>query len=247
MGKGMASLAVFSAILLSACVSGATPRDAYSVAGLSDGFRKTVFGAEYGALALADTFSQSYVRRFEGPVRFFVRAPVKGDERRKRQVERFITRIDRLIDSFDAVVVRAERDANFVVHLVPRALYAETVRERIYDGEPTPVRGRCLVRARFTRDGISRSDAVIVTDEGGSLFSRCMTEEILQGLGPLNDDASLTKSIFNDTSRFTNFRRFDRLLLNMLYDRRIRSGFSRSEVEPLLPDLAESALQAVKR
>ncbi len=172
----------------------------------------------------------------------------RGDERRQKEVERFIARIDRLIDNFDAVVVRNERPTPISsFNLVPRALYAETVRARIYDGEPTPVRGRCLVRARFTRDGISRSDAVIVTDEGGSLFSRCMTEEILQGLGPLNDDASLAKSIFNDTSRFTNFRRFDRLLLNMLYDRRIRSGFSRSEVEPLLPDLAEGALQAVQR
>ena len=91
-----------------------------------------------------------------------------------------------------------------------------------------------MVRSIFTRAGISRSDAVIVSDEGESLFRRCMTEEILQGLGPLNDDRSLSLSMFNDTSHFTNFRRFDRYILNMLYDPRVQNGASKKATQPVL-------------
>ena len=48
--------------------------------------------------------------------------------------------------------------------------------------------GKCLVRVVSTSAGIIRSDAVIVADEGDFLFRRCTVEEVLQGLGPVNDD-----------------------------------------------------------
>jgi hypothetical protein len=94
-----------------------------------------------------------------------------------------------------------------------------------------------MVRSIFSRAGISRSDAVIVSDEGESLFRRCMTEEILQGLGPLNDNRSLKLSMFNDASQFTNFRRFDRYILNMLYDRKVKNGASKIAVQRVLPSV----------
>ena len=51
--------------------------------------------------------------------------------------------------------------------------------------------GRCVVRVVSGPGGIARADAVIVADEGETLFRRCLIEEVLQGLGPLNDDARL--------------------------------------------------------
>ena len=74
-----------------------------------------------------------------------------------------------------------------------------------------------IVRVLSRRSGILRSDAVIVSDQGHSLFQRCMIEEILQGLGPVNDDKSLVHSVFNDETSFDYFTQFDRLILNMLY------------------------------
>lgn len=231
---------IFVVMLITLAFAGiSSPGLSFTRADVIDGFVKTVFGSEFGALP----FSRSYVRKFRGTVRFYIRSEV-GAQRRQR-VERFVRSLNGLINNFSSVVVQNERQANFVVHVVTRKNYARTVRERVTRNDSSAVRGRCQVRAVFTRSGISRSDAVIVADEGEALFRRCMTEEVLQGLGPLNDDRSLTDSMFNDTSRYTRFRRFDRIILNMLYDPRIKSGMSATQVKPLLPAVYRSVVQHI--
>ena len=208
---------------------------AYTDAELIDGFNKTVFGSEYGGLLANTILAQPYVRKFPGPVRFYVRSEVGLAQ--KARVQKFIARLKPLIAGLRVQLVARERQANFVVHVVPRNRYEQTVRNRVYKGEQATVRGLCMVRSIFSPRGISRSEAVIVADQGANLFNRCMTEEILQGLGPLNDDRSLKASMFNDTTRFTSFRRFDRIILNMLYDRRIKIGAQQSDVQRLLPSV----------
>ena len=61
---------------------------------------------------------------------------------------------------------------------------------------------------------------------------------MLQGLGPVNDDATLPESVFNDASRHASFTPFDRHILNMLYHPSIRAGMTRMEVRRLLPAIA---------
>jgi hypothetical protein len=68
-----------------------------------------------------------------------------------------------------------------------------------------------------------------------------MIEEILQGLGPLNDNNSLPESIFNDDSNHTSFTSFDRLILNMLYDKRIKNGARQRTVNKILPNVLADA------
>lgn len=230
---------IFSLFLAGASLT-ARAASPYSNEALIDGFNKTVFGSEYSGL-----FSQKYVHKFPVTVRFYVRSYVyaKSTRNSKTEVERFIRTLSGLIHGLRVKIVRRERDANFVVHVVNRADYPKIVRSKVYHKTNAPVRGRCLVRSIFNRNGIIRSDAVIVVDEGRNLFQRCMTEEILQGLGPLNDDRSLAKSMFNDTSLYTSFRRFDRFILNMLYDRRVKNGVSRADVQSILP----SVLRRVRR
>ena len=199
----------------------------YSQQAIIDGFNKTVFGSEYSAL-----LQKTYVHKFPGTVRFYIHSDASGS--RKAQVRRFILSLKGLIHRLPVKIVSRERDANFVVHIVKRRDYERTVSVKIFKGRSNLAQGRCMVRSIFTRAGISRSDAVIVSDEGESLFRRCMTEEILQGLGPLNDDRSLSLSMFNDTSHFTNFRRFDRYILNMLYDPKVQNGASKKVTQPVL-------------
>ena len=201
---------------------------------LIDGFNKTVFGSEYAGL-----LSRSYVRKFAKPVRFYIHSHVhtKAVSNSKGEVEAFIRSLPKLIHGLQIKIVTDQRQANFVVHIVNRADYRSTVRTEVFKQQNASVHGRCMVRSMFTRSGISRSDAVIVADEGKSLFHRCMTEEILQGLGPLNDNRSLSQSMFNDTSLFTSFRRFDRFILNMLYDSKIKNGATRRDVKVILPSV----------
>ncbi|MDD9910451.1 MAG: DUF2927 domain-containing protein [Ahrensia sp.] len=213
----------------------------HSDSSLIDGFEKTVFGSEYSGFVL----SSQYVRKFQQPVRFHVKA--NGFGKRKADVTRFLRRLSGLIKGLDVEIVSDAAKANFVVHIVRRRDYGRTVRDEVFSGRDVTIRGRCMVRAVFSRRGISRSDAVIVADEGDALFQRCMVEEILQGLGPLNDDRSLKASMFNDATNFTSFRRFDRILLNMLYDPRIRAGASKRAVVPLLPEVVRDVKRRIYR
>ena len=52
--------------------------------------------------------------------------------------------------------------------------------------------------------------------------------------------------MLNDRSRHTKFTRFDRLILNMLYDRRIRNGDSQEKIQELLPEVLGSAKRRVR-
>ncbi len=100
-------------------------------------------------------------------------------------------------------------------------------------------------QGRIRVPGIKRSAAVIVSDEGEFLFHRCLVEEVLQGLGPMNDDDTLIHSVFNDRSHHSRFTAFDQILLNMLYDPRIKPGMSTTQLQNILPLVARDARRRV--
>jgi hypothetical protein len=81
------------------------------------------------------------------------------------------------------------------------------------------------------------SDVLIVADAGEFVFYDCIYEELLQSLGPINDDTTVPWSMFNDDVQMGFFDLYDQYLLNILYDRRIRPGMTRTEVEALLPEV----------
>ena len=147
--------------------------------------------------------------------------------------------LPQLIAGLEVQIVGDPGAANYRVFVLDRAEYREVITSEVYE-RPTSTfaPGRCLVRVVSSMSGISRSDAVIVADEGDFLFRRCMVEEILQGLGPVNDDRSLIESVFNDQSLYSEFTLFDRHILNMLYDPRIEPGMTKLEAGRVLPDVA---------
>ncbi|MDJ0930173.1 DUF2927 domain-containing protein [Breoghania sp.] len=72
-----------------------------------------------------------------------------------------------------------------------------------------------------------------------------MVEETLQGLGPMNDNDRLVHSVFNDTSEHDTFTRFDRMIMNMLYDPRIKPGMTARKMKPLLPSVIRETRRLV--
>ena len=60
---------------------------------------------------------------------------------------------------------------------------------------------------------------------------------MLQGLGLINDDASVPWTMFNDDVQMGFFDVYDQYLANILYDARVRPGMTQSEVDNLLPEL----------
>lgn len=226
-------LAATLLVLIAAALAWPAPVRAGSEAALVDGFMRTVFGSEFGGWA----WQSGIAKKFTGPVR--VQIEDRSEVRDASEAVAFIGSLPHLIRGLDLAFVEDAAAANFRVFIIDRADYRRVVTREIY-GRPSSgfAPGKCLVRVVSGRNGITRSDAVIVADEGDFLFRRCLVEEVLQGLGPVNDDPTLADSVFNDTSRHARFTHFDRQILNMLYDRRIRHGMSRSDAERVLPAVA---------
>ena len=227
------------AVVLALVVAG-LPARAASDDELLRGFNLTVFGAEFAPFGI----QSRYIRKFNGPVRFNIINLAKRD--RTAAVAQFIRSLNGSIYGLKTSTTRNPAGANFNVYVVDQADYVKVAREQVYKRSTARIPGKCLVRSVFSRNGIIRSDAVVVSDGGEALFKRCMIEEILQGLGPLNEHPSLKDSMFNDRSRHTSFTRFDRIILNMLYDRRIRNGASIASVQEILPAVLADAKRRVR-
>ncbi len=218
---------ILSALVFT-CLMFIAPANALSDEEIIQGFKLTVFGSEIAPIG----FQARYVHKFRGEVKFKIHD--LASTKRVQEVSRFIKTLETEINGLKTRIVNENERANFNVYVVDRADYVQTVREKIEKRRTAKVPGKCLVKSRFSRAGMIRSDAVIVSDEGEDLFKRCLIEEILQGLGPLNENTSLNKSVFNDTSKHTEFTEFDRIILNMLYDKRIKNGASERSVSKVL-------------
>jgi hypothetical protein len=107
---------------------------------------------------------------------------------------------------------------------------------------------QCL--SSFRKDGdfrIQHSDAILAVDVGDFKFYDCAYEELLQALGPINDDRSVPWTMFNDDVQMGFFDVYDQYLLNILYDPGIRAGMTRDRVRALLPGILPAVRTWVAR
>lgn len=194
---------------------------------LARAFFRVVFGLEYST---AQTDAQR-VKKYVEPVRFHVTNLSSRD--RRAATTRFLVDLPNRIGHLRTRIVRREADANFRVLLVDRSDFSRVVETQLR-ADAVAMGARCLVGVTTREGRILASTAVIVADDD-YLFHRCLVEEVLQGLGPMNDSSELPESVFNDTSRHAEFTAFDQALLNMLYHPAIRPGMTGGEVQQTLP------------
>jgi hypothetical protein len=99
----------------------------------------------------------------------------------------------------------------------------------------------CMVAAfSATADSPVYSKAVVVirAEHPDLLRLSCIHEELAQGLGLANDSPAARPSIFNDDEEFALLTHHDELLLQMLYDHRLRPGMTVDEVRPIAEQIA---------
>jgi hypothetical protein len=211
-------------------------RIAFSDAEIADGFFKIAFGAE---LRLAG--SGNGIRKFVGPVRVVVDNRARAD--RRADIAAVIDDIRASVAHLDIAVTQDSKAANVVVTVVrdrrelQRTMRSFYGRERAVEIERrlTP---RCLTG--FSEDPehrIQRAEVLLTADGGDFNFLDCAYEELLQALGPINDDRSVPWTMFNDDVQMGFFDVYDQYILNILYDPRVRPGMTRQQVEALLPDI----------
>lgn len=193
---------------------------------LADGFLATVFGAEYGG--------HRNLKKYTTPVVFSVVNSARID--RQASVRALVARLPTLVPGLKARMAKRGETGNFQIHIVDYADYRPMARE-LAGRKWGRVGGECIVRLNVGARGIAGSTAVISSDKGEKVFQRCLTAEILQGLGPMNDDKSLTQSMFNDHTHHARLMPFDRAILAALYDPRMRHGMTRREATAILPEV----------
>jgi DUF2927 family protein len=221
-------------------------RKAFTDAEILDGFFKVSFGAEFRVGG--DVVDR--VRKYEGPVRVFIDNQATLD--RRTQLTEVINEVGQRIKYLDIALTDRRTQANMVVSLVQerdlgkaiQAFYGRDVAPRIQRSlEP-----QCL--SGYSKDAgyrIRHAEVIIVVDAGEFVFYDCAYEEILQALGPINDDASIPWTMFNDAVHMGFFDIYDQLLLNVLYDPRIRPGMSRQEAGTVVPAILPDVRHFVAR
>jgi hypothetical protein len=192
----------------------AAERKAFTDAEIVDGFFKVTFGAEFHVAGGVDR-----IRKFDGPVRVFIDNRATPD--RTAQVEAAMADIRNRIRNLDIARTDRRDEANMIVSLVNdrdlarmiRTIYGIDRARRIQRSlEP-----QCL--SGFRKDESSRilrSDVIITADAGDFVFHDCVYEELLQALGPINDDTTVPWTMFNDDVQMGFFGVYDQYLLNIL-------------------------------
>jgi Protein of unknown function (DUF2927) len=211
-------------------------RTAFSDAEIAGGFFKIAFGAEFQLAGRANR-----VRKFDGPVRVFLEN--RAHANRRADIAAVISDIRTYVDHLDIALTEDRKVANIVVTLVRdhaalvRTIHSLYGRKRADEIERR-LRPRCL--SGFSEDAqhrIRRAEVLLTADGGDFSFLDCAYEELLQALGPINDDRSVPWTMFNDDVQMGFFDVYDQYILNILYDPRVRPGMTRPEIEVLLPDI----------
>lgn len=213
----------------------AEERKSFTDEEIFDGFFRVVFGAEFLVSGGVDR-----IRKYEGPVRVYADNRAKPD--RRAQLAEVVDDIRAKVQHLDIQMVEKRKDANVVVTLVRDRDLEKTIKQ-FYGKEQgdkimKSLEPQCL--SGFKKDElfrIQRSDIILAVDAGDFIFYDCVYEEMLQSLGPINDDDKLSSSMFNDEVQMGFFDIFDQYIVNLLYDPRIRAGMSKDQVKQLLPKI----------
>jgi hypothetical protein len=220
-------------------------RTEFTDAEILDGFMKITFGAELQVSKRVDR-----IRKYDGPVRVYVESLGRPD--RRAQLAKVIEDIGHRIANLDIATTAQRSDANVTVTLVRDRDLVKTIRSR-YGGSraesiETALQPQCL--SGFAKDEsyrIIRSEVILVVDAGEFVFLDCAYEEMLQALGPINDDNSVPWTMFNDEVSMGYFGFYDQLLLNILYDPRIKPGMTPEEARAVLPAILPDVRAHVAR
>lgn len=220
-------------------------RKNFTDAEITEGFFKITFGAELHFRGAVDR-----IRKYDRPIRVYVENRAKPD--RRAEVAEVVADIRARIEHIDISMTTDRKRADVVVTLVRNRDLNRTIRALFgRDNARRIVRSldpQCL--SGFRKDEnfrIVHSNVILTTDTGDFIFRDCAYEEILQSLGPINDDSSVPWTMFNDDVNMGFFDVYDQHILNILYDPRIRPGMTRDAVRALLPQVLPSVRAWVNR
>jgi Protein of unknown function (DUF2927) len=202
------------------------------------GFFKIAFGAE-----LQFGRRVERIRKFDEPVRVLVINHGLPD--RRVELAAVIAEVSAHVHHLDLMLTDDPKVANVIVTLVRSKDLNRTIRHIFGAGKAKQIARsldpQCL--SGFGKDQhyrIRRAEVILPVDAGEFTFLDCAYEELLQALGPINDDRSVPWTMFNDDVQMGFFSVYDQYLINLLYDPRIRPGMTKDQVRAIVPEILPS-------
>ena len=196
------------------------------------------------------------VRRWQAPVRFQLEYGASTDVATRRavrvEVSDYASHLSRVTRHPMSVV---DISGNFVVLMLnddERRAIGPRLQELVPGIPPDDValirdldrNNYCTVFAysRGSSPVYANAVALVRAELPPMLRKSCFHEELAQGLGLSNDSPTARPSIFNDDEEFALLTRHDELLLQILYDPRLRPGMTEAEARPVVLQIARELL-----
>ncbi len=245
-----ASVSAFGASDKQAAPPGA-PEDAppqytrFTAAELERGFFALAFGSDLRIGA-----RPRGIRRFDHPIR--ARVVGGGSIDRRIVMSRVIGDYAREVPALQLTESTAA-DADIELRLIdeknfPSALEA-AFGAKIAKAFVARTDPQCMTSVKSTADGaIVNSVSFIIVDKGDDVFLDCAYHELLHAFGLSNHDQHNPWTTLNQKRMVGYLTVYDRSLLTLLYDERIKPGMTPRQVRAVLPRLiAEHGLAARSR
>jgi hypothetical protein len=232
--------------ILLACVTGAVAQPSSHAAtfresDLRHGFFRLAFGSDM------QTFNEPTPRlhKFDRPVGVFISADPPDNPAAKVYrwaINDFIRQMPelhaRIIDETDA--------PDILVRLVPPEKFKEVLIASLGEALARPfirlTNPRCTTRLRIRDDGvILRADIFIPASHDLGDILDCAYHESLHAFGLMNHANDLRWTSLNQTRRASMLTGYDRALLQILYDPRLKAGMTTDDVERLWPRVVKGA------
>jgi len=207
----------------------------FSARELERGFLALAFGSDLRIGA-----KPRGVRRFDHPIRAAVIA--RGSVDRTLAMQRVIEEYERKVPDLHLSLAYDSTNADIDVRLIDEKDFRAALRDafgaRITETFIRRTDPQCMTSVKSDSDGaIVHSVSFIIVDQGNDVFLDCAYHELLHAFGLSNHDQHNPWTTLNQNRMVGYLTVYDRALLTLLYDPRIRPGMTRRQVRHALPRL----------
>lgn len=202
---------------------------------LSRGFFALAFGSDF----LVGQKPKG-IRRYDHPISVHIVSASKID--RTAAMTRIVEDYARAVPNLRVNIVPDKAKADVDVHLIDARDFKAALETafgskvtRRFMARSDPI---CMTGVESDAGGaITRSASFVIADRGDKVFLDCAYHELLHAFGLPNHDQRNPWTTLNQHRMVGYLTAYDRALLTMLYDRRMRPGMTRRQVQLLLPRL----------
>jgi hypothetical protein len=204
----------------------------FSVAELERGFLALAFGSDLriGARPLG-------IRRFDQPIR--ARIIGGGSIDRTIEMSRVLEEYAREVPGLELSIAPAA-PAEIELRLIDEKDFQSALQSafgaKIARTFVTRTDPQCMTSVKSTADGkIVHSVSFIIVDKGDDIFLDCAYHELLHAFGLSNHDQHNPWTTLNQSRMVGYLTVYDRSLLTLLYDPRIKPGMTLRQARIVLP------------